>query len=286
MPEGDEGPQVVKVQHDDLVIGALDWGGTGPPLVLLHPTGFCAGLFAPIAERLVGRFRVVGVDLRAHGISDAPDDPRAMGYPAMAADTLAMLDHLKIDEPLVVGESLGGGVAILADAQCPGRFRRMLLCEAAAFPIRREEVESNFLSDAARKRRAIWPDREAVLASYASKGLFAPLDDAALASYVRWGFAERPDGMVELRCSPEHEAAVFELSGSAHGGFGAWEHLDRLAADAIIAVGGDSYLPKAYFISQAERSASQLVTVDGGHLFLHENTARAVELIERLLCPG
>lgn len=286
MPGGGEGPNVVKVQHDGLSIGALDWGGTGPALVLLHPTGFCAGLFAPIAERLAGRYRVVGVDLRAHGTSDAPDDPLAMDYHAMADDTLAMLDHLGIDEAVVVGESLGGGVAILADARCPGRFRRMLLCEAAAFPFRREEVEPNFLSDGARKRRALWPDREAVLASYRNKELFAPLDEVALASYVRWGFSERPDGMVELSCPPEHEAAVFELSGSARGGFGAWECLDGLAADAVIAVGGHTYLPKEYFVSQAERSASPLVTVDGGHLFLHEDTTRAVELIERLLLTG
>lgn len=281
-----EGPQLVTVQHDGLAIGALDWGGTGPPVVLLHPTGFCAGLFAPIAEQLAGRCRVVCVDLRAHGTSDAPDDPRAMDYPSMAGDTLAMLDHLEIDEAVVVGESLGGGVAILADARCPGRFRRMLLCEAAAFPLRREEVEPNFLSDAARKRRAVWPHREAVLASYRNKELFAPLDDAALESYVRWGFADRADGMVELSCPPEHEAAVFELSGSALGGFGAWDRLDRLSADAVIAVGDHTYLPKEYFVSQAERSASPLVTVEGGHLFLHEDTARAVELIERLLLTG
>ena len=281
MPARGEGPHVAKVQHDGLAIGALDWGGTGPPLVLLHPTGFCAGLFAPIAERLVSRYRVVGVDLRAHGTSGSPDDALAMGYQAMADDTLAMLDHLEIDEAVVVGESLGGGVAILADARCPGRFRRMLLCEAAAFPFRRDEAEPNFLSEAARKRRAVWPDRDAVLTSYRNKELFAALDEAALSSYVRWGFSERPDGMVELNCPPEHEAAVFELSGSTRGGFGAWESLDGLSADAVIAVGGHTYLPKEYFVSQAERSASPLVTVEGGHLFLHEDTARAVELIER-----
>jgi pimeloyl-ACP methyl ester carboxylesterase len=281
-----EGPHVVTVEHDGLRIGALDWGGSGPSLVLLHPTGFCAGLFAPIAERLLERYRVVGVDLRAHGTSEAPDDPTDMDYYSMADDILAVLDHLGIDDAVVVGESLGGGVAILADARCPGRFRRMLLCEAAAFPFRREEVEPNFLSDGARKRRSIWPDREAVLASYRNKDLFAPLDEAALEAYVRWGFLERPDGMVELSCPPGHEAAVFELSGSARGGYGAWEHLDRLSADVIVAVGAHTYLPTEYFSSQAERSSSPLVTVDGGHLFLHENTARGVELIERLLPTG
>lgn len=278
-------PRAATVEHGGLRLGALDWGGTGRPLVLLHPTGFCAGLFAPIAERLVRSYRVVGVDLRAHGTSEAPPEPGAMDYDAMADDTIAVLDHLEIDDAVVVGESLGGGVAILADRRCPGRFGRMLLCEAAAFPFERETVEPNFLSDGARRRRAVWPDREAVLSSYRSKNLFAPLEEDALEAYVRWGFSDRSDGSVELSCPPEHEAAVFELSGSRRGGYGAWEHLDRLSAEAVVAVGARTYLPKEYFVSQAERSSSPLVTVDGGHLFLHEDTARGVELIERFLPP-
>lgn len=286
MPGRPPEPDVVRLQRGGLGLGALDWGGAGPSLVLLHPTGFCAGLFAPIAERLVERYRVVGVDLRAHGTSDAPADPADMDYRAMADDTLALLDHLGIGEASVVGESLGGGVAILADERDPGRFRRMLLCEAAAFPVRREGIEPNFLSEGARRRRATWPDRETVLASYRNKELFEPLDEAALASYVRWGFADRPDGTVELRCPPEHEAAVFELSGSDRGGYGSWDHLARVRAEVVVAVGARTYLPKEYFASQAERSGAPLVTVEGGHLFLHEDTARGVELIERYLPAG
>lgn len=281
----DHRPRSVVVEHGGLRLGALDWGGSGMPLVLLHPTGFCAGLFEPVASRLVGRYRVIGVDLRAHGTSQAPSDPSAMGYVSMAEDTIAILDHLGIDEAVVVGESLGGGVAILADRVSPGRFRRMLLCEAAAFPFKRDSLEPNFLSDAARKRRAVWTDRNAVLTSYRGKDLFAPLDEAALQGYVRWGFFDREDGQVELCCPPEHEAAVFELSGSERGGYGAWEHLDRLSSSAVVAVGEHTYLPKEHFTSQAERSSSPLIAVDGGHLFLHEDTSRGVELIERFLPP-
>ncbi len=45
-------PAPVVVDHDGLRIAALDWGGDGPPLLLLHPNGFCAGLFDPLARRL------------------------------------------------------------------------------------------------------------------------------------------------------------------------------------------------------------------------------------------
>jgi hypothetical protein len=43
-----------------LHIAALDWGGDGTPLLLLHPNGLCAGLFEPLALRLRDTFRPVG----------------------------------------------------------------------------------------------------------------------------------------------------------------------------------------------------------------------------------
>ncbi|MER3453135.1 MAG: alpha/beta hydrolase, partial [Acidimicrobiia bacterium] len=67
-------PVVLTVARDGVRLRVLDWGGTGPDLVLLHPNGFCAGLFDPLARRLAGSRRVLGVDLRGHGGSDAPGD--------------------------------------------------------------------------------------------------------------------------------------------------------------------------------------------------------------------
>src|SRR5262249_17751666 len=55
-------PQWCSVEHEGLTIGALDWGGHGPPLVLLHPNGFCAGVFDPLARALLAEHRVIGID--------------------------------------------------------------------------------------------------------------------------------------------------------------------------------------------------------------------------------
>ena len=122
------------VEHDGFTIGALDWGGDGPPLVLLHPNGFCAGVFDPLARALTSDHRVVGVDLRGHGTSDAPTRFDDCGFVAAAGDVVAMLDHLGLDEVVILGESLGGGTGILVDRLQPGRVRKLLLCEAIAMP--------------------------------------------------------------------------------------------------------------------------------------------------------
>src|SRR6185503_17235816 len=104
--EAPDDPKWVSVEHDGLTIGALDWGGDGPPLVLLHPNGFCAGLFDPLARRLRREFRVLGVDLRGHGSSDAPTSEGACSVVAAASDVVAVLEHVGLEEVVVLGESL------------------------------------------------------------------------------------------------------------------------------------------------------------------------------------
>ena len=65
--------------HDGLEIAWLDWGGDGECLFLLHPNGFCAGVYAPLAEHLQSLFRVVAVDLRGHGASEMVIDGKKVG---------------------------------------------------------------------------------------------------------------------------------------------------------------------------------------------------------------
>jgi pimeloyl-ACP methyl ester carboxylesterase len=87
--------------------------GTGDPVLLLHSfTGNLdrdfvrCGLFAALA----GRHRTVAFDLRGHGRSGKPHDPRQYGR-EMALDVLRLLDHLKLPRAHVVGYSLGARIA-------------------------------------------------------------------------------------------------------------------------------------------------------------------------------
>jgi pimeloyl-ACP methyl ester carboxylesterase len=282
-------PDVVAVERDGLRITALDWGGTGTPLLLLHPNGFCAGLFDPIARRVADTFRPIGIDLRGHGGSDAPSTPDGFAFELMAADVLAVLDHLGVEEIVALGQSLGAGVATLVDQLRPGAIRWLLLCEAIAFSfdgvIERRPVGSgpgdggNYMAEIARKRRAVWPDRDTVLTSYASRPPLDVLAPEALAAYVQWGFHDRPDGQVELACPPEVEATIFESTADDRGAASAWRHLPDLRARTTVARGTKSDLPSEWFAAQADAADAPLLTVDGGHFFLQEDTARAEALV-------
>jgi len=289
---GADEPQRFAVQRDGLTIAGLDWGGDGPPLLYLHPNGFCAGFFHPLARRLTDTFRPVGVDLRAHGGSDEPPDPAGYAYRELATDVLVALDHLGLDEVHVVGQSLGGGVAVIIDELAPGRIRRALLCEPIAFgdELVADQVAAlggeagpgdggNYMSQNARKRRTVWPNREAVRESYASRPPLEVLDPEALDAYLRWGFVDRPDGEVELACRPEAEATLFESAGAAPGGPTAWAHLPDLRAHATIAAGTGTDLPVVWFQRQADRADAHYLEVPGGHFFLQEDVAAGVALV-------
>jgi pimeloyl-ACP methyl ester carboxylesterase len=290
-----EDPKARTVTRDGLRIAALDWGGEGVPLLLLHPNGLCAGLFDPLARRVRDVFRPVGVDLRGHGGSDAPPTVDGFAFAQMAGDVLAVLDGLGIEECVAVGQSLGGGVAIFVDRLRAGLVQRLLLCEAIAFSF--EEFERRppgtghgdggvFMSTIARKRRAVWPDREAVYRSYRSRPPFDALAAEALAAYVRWGFVDRPDGNVELACTPEVEATIFEQSAAAANAPAAWRHLRDLNGSATVAHGDSSDLPGEWFAAQAERAGAPRLTIPGGHFFLQEDTERAERLVREHLGRG
>jgi len=283
MTSGPE-PRQLTVEHDGLSIAALDWGGDGKPLLLLHPNGFCAGVFDPLARRLRGEYRVVGVDLRGHGSSDDPGTVDRLGYVDCAGDALAVLDHLGITEVVALGESLGGAATILLDSLRPGIIRRMLLCEPIAIPRAAGTTPGgNVLAVGARRRRPVWPSREAVLESYGSRPPLAVMEPEALAGYVRWGFHDRPDGQVELACPPEVEAAYFEGGAGGDGSHTAFAHLHYLHAPATLVRGGTSDLPLFMFEAQAEVLDAPLLQVPGGHFFVQESTDLAAGLVRRHL---
>jgi pimeloyl-ACP methyl ester carboxylesterase len=273
-------PRTVSVQHDGLEIAALDWGGDGPPLLLQHPNGFCAGVFDPIAQVLRGEYRPIGVDVRGHGASEAPADLAACTFVNAARDILAVLDALGVDEVVALGQSMGGGATVLLDALRPGVVRKALLCEAIAFEMApRGPLGPNPMAAAARKRRAVWPDRATVLESYGGRPPLNVMEPASLAAYVRYGFRDRDDGTVELACAPEVEARFFEAAGDADGAKLAYAHLPVMKVPVTVVSSTRTNLPEEIFVEQALRTGGDHHLLDGTHFFVQEDTARAVALV-------
>jgi pimeloyl-ACP methyl ester carboxylesterase len=85
--------------------------------------------------------------------------------------------------------------------------------------------------------------------NFASKRPLDELHRDCLRAYVRWGFEERPDGSVTLRCRPEVEAANFEL-GAHHD---AWGHLGAVGCPVVVARGRPDPGPTTFAAPIADR---------------------------------
>lgn len=98
--------------------------GTGAPVLLLHGLGATKVSFLPSVAALAPRLRPIAVDLPGFGDSVKPLGARY--DPAYFAKTIvALLDALEIDRADVVGNSMGGRVAIEVGLRAPGRVRRL-----------------------------------------------------------------------------------------------------------------------------------------------------------------
>ena len=103
--------------------------GDGPRTTVLLPgLLFSQRMHVPLARALADRDnRVVTLDLLGHGKSDRPRDMRQYSMVQFAEQTVALLDHLEIDQAVVGGTSLGANVTLSVAAEAPERLRGMVV---------------------------------------------------------------------------------------------------------------------------------------------------------------
>jgi pimeloyl-ACP methyl ester carboxylesterase len=106
--------------------------GSGRPLVLLHGGLGSGEMFGPVLPQLAERHQVVTIDLQGHGRT--ADIDRPLDAVLMAGDIAALIDHLQLARPDVVGYSLGGGVAFHTAAKYPAKVRRLVMVSANIRP--------------------------------------------------------------------------------------------------------------------------------------------------------
>ena len=106
--------------------------GSGRPLILLHGGLMSGETFGPVLPLLAERHQVIVVDLQGHGRT--ADIDRPIDVRLMAGDIAALIDHLRLATPDLVGYSLGGGVALQTAAQYPTKIRRLVMVSANLRP--------------------------------------------------------------------------------------------------------------------------------------------------------
>lgn len=98
--------------------------GEGPAIVLLHTLRTQLDMFQKVIPTLAARFRVYALDYPGHGWSDIPDARYDAEY--FVTTVSKALDRLEVRDAVVVGESIGGSIALLLAARRHPRVRAVV----------------------------------------------------------------------------------------------------------------------------------------------------------------
>lgn len=114
---------------EDVQLEVLDWGGSGPAIVLLAGLGDTGHVFDDFAPMLTSRYRVVGVTRRGHGRSSAPAG--GYGFGRLAEDVVRVIDSVGLNKPVVIGHSFAGEELHALGARHSAKIAGLVYIDAA-----------------------------------------------------------------------------------------------------------------------------------------------------------
>ncbi len=189
--------QSLRVTANRLGLHLLDWAGTSPPVVLLHPNRTNARVWDFVVEHSTLAHRFLAPDARGHGLSDYPD--QGYGYDDYLDDLRACFDALDLGPVHLVGAATGGNLALLLASQDPARVLSLTVVDpgvaldpAIGHAVREQMVrEFRFASlDEARARMPFSDHWSEAMKDHYSRHSFRPLADGG----VEWRYF--PPGVV------------------------------------------------------------------------------------------
>ncbi|MGI8550550.1 MAG: alpha/beta fold hydrolase [Dehalococcoidia bacterium] len=201
-------PQDATMTVNGLRLHYLDWGEEGrPPFVLLHGFSAMAHFWDGFAAKMRQDYHVYALDQRGHGDSDWSDE-----YPpeAMPSDLTSFVDQLGLDRFVLMGHSMGGGVAFRYAFEHPERLEQLIIVDSSLpspdrppLPNRDNSVQRSLAQDR-------FESEDAVVAHF--QRLNPRASEERLRAVVSYWFRPLPDGRYTYKFDPKLRN---RLSGSA-----------------------------------------------------------------------
>lgn len=255
-------------QVNDIKLHYLDHSGGEPALILLPGLTANAHSFDGLIQAgLSPRFRVLALDLRGRGLSDKPTAGYSMAY--HAADVIALMDHLDIEQAIICGHSFGGLLTMYLAAHYPERIRKVVVIDAAGGVVNPQTRE--LIKPSLDRLGKVVPSWEVYLNLMKQSPAFDGWWDPAIESYFRADVEINDDGTVQARSRPENIAAAIDHAGTEN-----WEaHISKINRPAILlhAPGpyGPAGTPPIVLLEQARATVEAMadcryIEVPGNHM--------------------
>jgi len=272
------GPERLRFQMVGTRRGRLSTlqAGSGPPLLAIHGLGATKGSFLPTVAALAERYRVIALDLPGFGDSDKPINA---SYDAafFARAVIGLLDALELERAHLIGNSLGGRVALEVAMRHPERVERLaLLCPSLAW--RRERPWAPLV-------RLMQP--KLGLVHIAPRPLVEGIVHRLIPGADEGWTAAGVDEFLRAYLTPSGRAAFYAAARhiyleEPHGESGFWPRLAELQAEALFVWGRrDKLVPIAFERHVIDTlPAARHLELDCGHVPQIErprHTHRAVD---------
>ena len=214
------------VALDEVGLHYLEWGeaGTGPDVLLIHGMMSMGVEWDLFARSLMNDFHVVAPDLRGHGHSARTDSYQIEDY---AADMEQLIDRLELQNPAVVGHSLGGAIAmrLLGSRDLP--FAKLVIVDMSAELA--ATLRQDLLDEWVDARRE-WDEYHELVEHVAANELSRPdIEDAR--EYVLNHFEWTTDGALRERFDTD----IFNFDRWV-----LWEEIGRIRTPALLLRGEHS----------------------------------------------
>ncbi|MBT6175965.1 MAG: alpha/beta hydrolase [Deltaproteobacteria bacterium] len=258
----------------------------GVPVLALHGWLDNANSFAPLAQILGAGYRLVAVDLPGHGLSDHRRAGASYAFADWVAPVTGLVDALGWEKFVLMGHSMGAGIATLVAGTFPERIRSLILLEGLGpltttpekSPAQLARHVRNRLEQEVVRNARTFKDREeaAQRLSEAVQGL--PLEAARLlvergTKQVAGGYTWSTDGRLKtpssLRLSEEHVLAF----------------LQAIAAPSLLILGesGMRFPESTYSRRRGSLDGLKVEKIPGGHhVHMESHVAVATSIAEFL----
>jgi pimeloyl-ACP methyl ester carboxylesterase len=161
----------------------------GPAILFVHGWTCNRSHFGPQVERFAAEYRCISVDLRGHGMSDAPEQEYTIG--GFADDVGWIADQLGVRAAILVGHSMGGSIALALAQARPALARAVALLDPAIlFPPALQEAAGQ-LADAFAA-----PDGMDAVRAFERGQFFGPSSAQALVEHILDEACRTPQAVV------------------------------------------------------------------------------------------
>ena len=212
------GPKSSFVTVNGVRLHALDWGGDGAPIVLLHATGFLGRIYRPLAERLRAIGHVYSYDQRGHGDSSTAPNGE-YNWEWTMKDLAGFIATNGWSGVRAIGHSAGATAIGSLTFERPDLISRAVLVEPVVFesPDAPELGWRNPFIERTLKRKRVFDHVEAMFSNFDNKPPYNTWRKDILLDYCEFGTRPTRDGKRELKCAPEIEARFYETSRDVDG---------------------------------------------------------------------